>query len=275
MTDLTISRIVIACDAVGENRSAIETAARLASWWHLSLYGVFIEDESLLNLAALPFARHIGPGDEAGRELDSATILHQFEAHANRARRALELAAREHDLGWSFHVIRGQPTLETLPLGERDLLVIEAASRPFVRDFRLESRWLAAALQSHHPILLVRNPGRRTDGIVALLQGCGPSAERVIAIATRLADAASRALTILLADGSPDRQSVLAQIRALSAKIAARCRIEAGGTVMKTALRQTAGAGSLIVIDADPATNDTAALKEVMARTQGDILFLR
>jgi len=40
-------------------------------------------------------------------------------------------------------------------------------------------------------------------------------------------------------------------------------------------LASTAAAGRLLVVDADPAINDAAALRNLLATTQADILFLR
>lgn len=274
MTDFVISRVVIACDAVGENVSSIEAAASFAAWWNVALRGVFVQDEALLHLAALPFARHVSLGGAVSEEFDEDTILHQFEAHAARLRTALEAAAHAHRIGWSFEVVRGQPSFTTLSVGDQDLLVIEAASRPFAGEFRLDSRLLASALAAHRPILLVRNAGQRKDGVVALVQKSGASAERTIAAALRLAQAGERRLTVLLAAEDVDAAKTLERIRAVSGKVASRSRIERlspGDAV----LERVAGEGGLLVVDADPAVNDVAALKDLLARTRADILFMR
>lgn len=274
MSDFVISRVVIACEAIGENRFSIEAAARMAAWLNAAVHGIFVQDEALLHLAALPFARHVGPGGGASEEFDESTILHQFEAQADRARAALEAAASAYEVGWSFDVVRGQLSLATLAVGDRDLLVIEAAPRPFAGAFRLDSRWLAEAFQTHRPILLVRNAGKSKDGVVALVQKPGQSAERTIAVAAALALAAERRLTVLLADDGLETASVLENVRRRSEKLAARTNIErvvpAG-----TSLERIADSGSVLVVDADPTVNDASSLKQLAARTRADILFLR
>ena len=58
----TIRRVVVALDAVSENRAAIDAAARLAARWKCRLHGVFVEDDELLRLAVLPFARQVTLG---------------------------------------------------------------------------------------------------------------------------------------------------------------------------------------------------------------------
>ena len=57
-----IERVVVALDAVSENRATIDTAARLAARWRARLHGVFVEDDDLLRLANLPFARQVSLG---------------------------------------------------------------------------------------------------------------------------------------------------------------------------------------------------------------------
>lgn len=274
MSDFIVNRVVIACDAVGENRASIEAAARFAAWWNAALRGVFMQDEALFNLAGLPFARHVGPSGDVSTDFDETTLLHQFEAHATRVRAALEAAAHEHAVGWSFDVVRGLPTLATLSLDEQDLLVIEETSRPFVGDFRLDSRWLEAALEAHRPILLLRGNSTRRDGIVALIKKAGPSAERTIAAAARLAQAGNRRLTVLLTGEGFDLTKIEALLRNISEKVAAHCRIEQG-SFTGISLELVADRDSLLVVDAEPAANDIAALKELTAHTRADILFVR
>ena len=57
-----IERVVVPLDAASETATAIDTAARLAARWQVPLHGVFIEDEELIGLAGLPFARQVTLG---------------------------------------------------------------------------------------------------------------------------------------------------------------------------------------------------------------------
>ena len=61
-----IERVVIQLDAASETHDVIDTAARLAARAKAPLDGIFIEDEDLLGLAILPFARQVSLG--AGSE---------------------------------------------------------------------------------------------------------------------------------------------------------------------------------------------------------------
>lgn len=274
MTDFDISRVVIACDAVGENVSGIELAATMAATWNAALHGIFVQDEGLLNLAALPFTRQVMASGEVTREVDESAVIHHFTAHAGRTRAALEAAAHEHAVACSFAVVQGHFTLATLPMEERDLLVIEAESPPFAGSFRLDSRLLAASFEAHRPVLLVRNMGKRRDGVVALVQQAGPSAERVISAAAGIAQTGDDRLTVLLAGESLQVTAAVEILRRISVKLAARSQVERA-SLNSLALQAMAGAGSVLVVDADSAINDADSLKELTARTRANILFLR
>jgi K+-sensing histidine kinase KdpD len=85
-----IKRVVVTLDAVSESDPAIDTAARLAARWRVPLHGVFIEDEELISLACLPFARQVTLA--TGLEpLTKDHIEDYFRAFAERLQR--ELAA--------------------------------------------------------------------------------------------------------------------------------------------------------------------------------------
>ena len=55
-------RVIVPLDAASETGPAIDTAAHLAARWRVPLHGVFIEDEELISLARLPFARQVTLG---------------------------------------------------------------------------------------------------------------------------------------------------------------------------------------------------------------------
>ena len=268
MTDRIFTRVVIACDSAGENRSSIEAAARLATWLDAALHGIFVEDQALFNLAALPFARHVGATGEIFRSIDQPAISHHFTAQAIRIRAALEMAANEKEVAWTFDIIRGSPSNSSLDIGDQDLLVIEAQSRPFAGTLRLDSRWLATAFETHRSILLLRG-GDNTHDIVALVQANGPTAFRLVTTAAKLAASGDRSLTLLIANDTIDTEGARKTVGAVSEKLAAKCRI---GRITARALANTRG--SLLLVDADPMVNDAAALKELLSQTRADVLFL-
>src|SRR5260370_27212860 len=100
-----IKRVVVSLDAASETGTAIDTAARLAARWRVPLHGVFIEDEELIGLASLPFARQVTLG--AGVEpLTRDRVEDHFRAFAERARRELAAAPERQDAKWSVETVR-------------------------------------------------------------------------------------------------------------------------------------------------------------------------
>src|SRR5437660_11638103 len=98
-----IKRVVVSLDAASETGTAIDTAARLAAHWRIPLHGVFIEDEELIGLAGLPFARQVTLG--TGLEpLTRDLVGDHFRAFAERVRREFSAAADRHGVKSSFAV---------------------------------------------------------------------------------------------------------------------------------------------------------------------------
>jgi hypothetical protein len=123
-----INRVIVPLDAASETGAAIDTAARLAARWRVPLHGVFVEDEELIGLASLPFARQVTLG--AGVEpLTKDRVEDHFRAFAERARREFAAAAERHDVKWSFESVRG-PLAPDMLGGEHDFVVAGAAEPP-------------------------------------------------------------------------------------------------------------------------------------------------
>ena len=135
-----IERIVVALDAASENRAAIATAARLAARWKAHLHGVFVEDDDLMRLARLPFARQVtfGFGVEA---LNLQQARRQTRAFADRASHELAAAAHRHHVEWSFETVHDAAASRIGAAEVTDFLVFGTATRPIGGHFRVECRW--------------------------------------------------------------------------------------------------------------------------------------
>ncbi len=194
-----IKRVVVPLDAVSEVGTAIDTAARLAARWRVPLHGVFIEDEELIGLAGLPFARQVTLG--AGLELLTKDhVEDHFQAFAERARRELAAAADRHGVKWSFETVRGPLAPETLG-DEHDFVVASAASRPIGRHFRIASRcWSWMAIDAR-PFLLAKREWETGGSVFALLRRRDPKSARTLDIAGQIAGFRRSTLTVA---GAPD-----------------------------------------------------------------------
>ena len=189
-----INRVIVPLDAASETGAAIDTAARLAARWRVPLHGVFIEDEELIGLASLPFARQVTLG--AGVEpLTRDRVEDHFRAFAERARSELAAAAERHDVKWSFETVRG-PLAPDMLGGEHDFVVAGAASRPIGGHFRIASRcwsWMAIAAR---PFLLARREWQTGGSVLTLLRRRDPKSARALDIAAQIAGFCNGTLTV-------------------------------------------------------------------------------
>lgn len=103
----TRRRVLVGLDASRGSLDALDEAVRLASVLEAELEGLFVEDETLFRLAGLPFAGVIDLGTGERRDLSAESLCLELRVQAGEARKALELAARERSLNWTFRVARG------------------------------------------------------------------------------------------------------------------------------------------------------------------------
>jgi len=135
MSDL-IERVVIPLDAASESRNAIDIAARLAAHAHQPLHGVFVEDEDVLGLATLTFARQVTL--EAGAvPLTLRHVEEELHLAAERGKRDLAATAEQRGPAWSFEIVRGSSQSALLVTSEHDLVVAGALTRPVAGQFRV------------------------------------------------------------------------------------------------------------------------------------------
>ena len=191
-------RIVVALDAVSENRMAIRAAARLAARWGVHLHGVFVEDDDLIRLANLPFARQVtlGIGVEA---LDRLRAQRQMRVFIERARHDLAAAAKQHGIEWSFEVVHGAAASGDLGSSSGDFIVACTATRPIGGHFHVECRWWTPESRTPATRLLTRHQGDLHAAVAAVLHGRGAASGRLLEAASRLAEANDARLIVICA----------------------------------------------------------------------------
>ena len=194
-----IKRVVVPLDAASETGTAIDTAGRLAARWRVPLHGVFIEDEELIGLAGLPFARQVSLG--AGLEpLTRDHVEDHFRAFAGRARREFAAAADRHGVKWSFEVVRSPLAADALG-GEDDFVVAGAATRPIGGHFRIASRCWSWTATITRPFLLAKREWESGGSVFTLLRRRSPQSARTLGIAAQIAAFGGSSLTVA---GTPD-----------------------------------------------------------------------
>lgn len=104
-------RAVLGMGAGGVDRRMLRTAAEFARLLDLEMLGLFIEDRSLLALAALPFARELRLPGHDWRALEVQVIGDELRAAALRARKLFEEEIEPQGIAYSFEVQRGDPAI--------------------------------------------------------------------------------------------------------------------------------------------------------------------
>lgn len=191
-----IERVVVRLDAASETATALDTAARLAARVKAPLHGIFVEDEDLLRLAGLPFARQITLGTGA-----EPVTVEQIELHlrvlAERAHRDLIAAANRHAAKGSFEIVRGAADRALSGVTGRDFVVAGALTRPIAGDFRVKARSWPLLEVIPGPFLLVRHDWDATGSVVILLRDRSSASIRLLEASAQIAEARGRTLTVI------------------------------------------------------------------------------
>ena len=269
-----IQRIVVSLDAVSESHAAIEAAARLALRWNAALHGVFVEDEDLLRLAGLPFARQVSLG--AGAEaLTAAQAARQLRAFAETARRELAAAAQRHNLHWSFEIVHGAVASDTVTTAVGDFIVACAVSRPIGAHFRIERRWWRAAAPASGSLLLM-HPARAGGAVVTVLHDHEPASARVLEAAAQFAETANANLVVICAPELAHDKVFEAWVGERLAAYSVRARIEPAPNDPAALQRRILGLDcGLLALAADAEPADPDRRREIATRTGCDILVMR
>jgi len=268
-----INRVIVPLDASSETSTAIDTASRLAARWRVPLHGVFVEDEELIGLAGLSFARQVtlsvGP-----EPLTKDQVENHFRAFAERARRELAEAADRYAVKWSFETVRGPLALDTIG-GEHDFVVAGAATRPIGDHFRVSSRswsWMATLAR---PFLLAKRGWDTGGSVFALLHRRGPESARMLDIAAQIAGFHAGSLTV---GGTPNlsaERDFIEWVSALLERHSLSFRTEPADTE-PAALRQrlTELDCRLLVLEASVEDHRSKELRKLVEHLACDVLII-
>jgi len=271
-----VARVVVALDAVSENRAAIDTAARLAARWQARLHAVFIEDDDLLRLANLPFARQVSLG--AGVEqLTLQQAERQIRAFAEYARRDLEAAALRHGIAWTFDIVRGAPAAAVTDATEGDFLVAGSATRPIGAHFRIDCRWWSAVDTPVPSFLLAARQWEQTAAVIALLRNREPTAERLLGAAARVSEeSGGDRLTVLCPAELGEAEGFDPWLSDRLAGYPLPVEIDLGPSDLAGLIRRIVELdGRLIAIAADDPHARPQSLRRLVTQTGCDVLVVR
>ncbi len=222
---LRVRRVLVALDSSTASAFTLEVAASLAAATASELSGLFVEDQDLLRLAELPFAREVQlgkapPGKSLSRALDPTLLLQDLRAQAAVAREAMAKQAALHRIAWSFQVAKGRSE-EALLLAAAagDVIAVARGFGPLARFGRVSREVRLIAARAPGPLLLAGDGGAERSGPVLLPYDASPAAEHMLAIAADLAVTRHAPLEImLLGETAASMEDMAEKIREAGAK---------------------------------------------------------
>ncbi|WP_374650826.1 hypothetical protein [Dongia sp.] len=171
MRDLGFDRVVVILDPGGERRAAVEAAVEMASALRLPLHGIFVEDESYLDLAGLALSSHVALGCQEPGALESGLLAAAIKVEARRSRELFEAVAQRVGVPTTFAEWRGRPNLGNVGVRVTDLVVVEGYSRPLTGQARMRSLWSRRLASADASVLILKHElarnlviGRIADG---------------------------------------------------------------------------------------------------------------
>ncbi len=247
-------RILLAIDTGSLTGPALETASALAVGLGSELAALFVEDESLLRLAGLPFARETGFASAELRGLGFEAMEQAFRVQAGQLRRVVEAAAARLSLTWTLDVARGDLlTLSLARLRGKDLLVL---GRGRLSAFPVPGR--PGEVGPFHALA-----GRP----VAVLFDDSPAGGRGLEAALALARVTASELAVLVsADGAEAFRTGRTRAAERLAERSAAVRyalLEAGDPAALARIVRARGAGALVMSGADAERPTVALLEDV------------
>ena len=282
-----IRRILVALDASTHSLAALEAAAELAAAQHAELVGLFVEDENLLHLAGLPFAREVRGPSARRKSMDSDKMEYELKLQASQARQALETAAERFKARWSFHVVRGQVTPTVLAAAlEADMLVMGRVGRPLSSRSRLGSTARAVMVETDRSLLLMRQGSNLGFPVLVTYDG-SQAARQALAAAARMARASlddggtayggHRLTVLLLSDTLEGAESLEQEVAEWLEERGHQAEIDwmPQATVDKLAELVQAAQDCVLVLGGDNPLLRADAIQELLDATDCPVMLVR
>jgi len=214
-------RVLVALDSSAASGATLEIAATLAAASACELTGLFVEDQDLLRLAGLPFAREVQLTKAMSRALEPDRLLQDLRAQAALARAAMARQAELHRVSWSFQVTQGRSEEAVLLAASAgDIIAMARGFGPLAQVGRFSRRARLIAARAPGPLLLAGEPAAGRPGPVLLPYDASPPAEHMLDIAADIARARGETLEVLLLGEAAERGAeVEARLRARTGRL--------------------------------------------------------
>jgi nucleotide-binding universal stress UspA family protein len=200
-------RILVAMDAFDPSRALIDATVRLAVARHAELVGLFVEDEDVVEAAALPFSRAVGPAS-AALPVGGGVMEQALRAHASRLRGELGRVAERWGVPWAFRVVRGAITERLLEEARGyELVALGRTSQARSQAAPLGHTARRTVVGASCSVLLLPPSPRRSGRVVTVFEG----SEGTLQAGLEVARAEGAPLEVVAVADETDKASQLQQ----------------------------------------------------------------
>ncbi len=230
-----LGRLVLSLYYSASDRTTMELAARLAHTLGRDLFGLFLADESLLGLAALPFARELRPLGGGWQPLDAQRLAGEVDLVARTAERLFGETVRAMGAEAHFQIVRTSAAQAMASVSQAGDVVLVA--EPGSAAGRVTHTFLSlveAAFASAGRVMFIPHRIVRERGpVVALVRTPSePAAWIGLMIATLTKE---ELIVIEAGSAGADRQTGTALMKAAEAAGVTVRRVQIGGVPVNDA----------------------------------------
>ena len=269
-------RIVLGLHPGDPGEECIHVASKLAMAMQAAIHALLVEEQAVMDAAALPFTRIVARRGQAAPEFTTQSMEKAASLAERRFRRALSDEAQPVSIPWSVQRQRGELTVAlSACAGSSDIVMLPGATARSAGRLAV-ARLMASRVRG---VVIARRqpaPARNASAPVVAIDSGSPGGAAAMVLAAQLAAGLERDLHVLVLAGST-REAELTEARvrelALSDREISIHRLPASrGDAIKTRL---AGLGAALVVASidTPALASDAAIIELQ-RASGAPLLL-
>lgn len=215
-----IRRLLLALDPSEKGLENLDEVVALAARLEAEIQGLFVEDTDFLGLAGHMVVQAYPSGTRARQALDPEAIQRTLRRQTERARRAVENAARRRRVRASFEVRRGRTAMALLEsAGDDDLIVMSRTTRGFGVDLGGARARTGAAVRevvrSTTRSVIVLGEAVNLSGPLFVAFDGSPQSEAAIEFAATIAERRGGGELVILLPAGGDAAKMEAQAKAM------------------------------------------------------------
>ncbi|MBV1916284.1 MAG: hypothetical protein KUG72_12925 [Pseudomonadales bacterium] len=270
-------RVLLTLSGHTSNTATLDIVAEFAAAIHAEINGLFIEDKTLLDIAALPFTREIRSHGLQPGQLEVSTLEHQMRMLSDAAQRELNSCAQRWKIQCSFN---------TAPSGfEHWLRSQEDKENTLCIAHKIDKKWgstqyeidTSRLLEQHSgPLMLLpkkQGSGKELIGIIH----SSDSIEAILKPIENLVKKGHQPVIILLCDNPPETEKIKRSVIYELEKKALQATVHILRPATNRSLLQFIDRHmpKLMIVGADNPIIDSTCLNELIESSGAPVLLLR